>query len=71
MTTERQPVPFQGDLPEAAQSVNTDRKRDGRFAPGNPGKPKGARHRTLLAMEALLDGQGEALTQKAIDKALA
>lgn len=39
---------------------------------GNPaGKPKGARHKVTLAMEALLDGQHEALTQKAIDLALA
>ena len=38
---------------------------------GNPaGKPKGARHRTTLAMEALLEGQAEALTQKAITLAL-
>lgn len=34
------------------------------------GRPKGARHRTTLAIEALLDGQHTALTQKAIDKAL-
>ncbi|MHB2208271.1 DUF5681 domain-containing protein [Methylobacterium sp. CM6257] len=33
---------------------------------GNPaGRPKGARHRTTLAMEALLDGESEALTRKA------
>jgi len=47
----------------------------GRFKPGqsgNPaGKPKGARHKTTLAMQALLDGQAEALTQKAVQLALA
>jgi hypothetical protein len=38
---------------------------------GNPaGRPKGARNRTTLAAEALLDGQAEAITQKAIDLAL-
>ncbi|MDA9477838.1 hypothetical protein XI03_25820 [Bradyrhizobium sp. CCBAU 65884] len=38
---------------------------------GNPsGRPKGARNVTTVAMEALLDGQAEALTQKAIDLAL-
>lgn len=38
---------------------------------GNPkGKPKGARHRTSLAIEALLDGQAQALTQTAINAAL-
>ncbi|MEG8032667.1 hypothetical protein QP179_14220 [Sphingomonas aurantiaca] len=41
------------------------------FQPGNAGKPKGARHRTTLAIEALLEGQHQALTQAAIDKALA
>lgn len=34
------------------------------------GKTKGARHRTTLAVEALLEGQHAALTQKAIAKAL-
>ena len=39
---------------------------------GNPaGKPAGARHRATLAAEALLDGEAEALTRKAIDLALA
>lgn len=40
------------------------------FAPGNPGRPRGARHRVTLAIEALLEGQHEALTQKAVEKAL-
>jgi hypothetical protein len=39
---------------------------------GNPaGKPKGARHCATLAAEALLDGEVEALTRKAIELALA
>ena len=42
-----------------------------RFAPGNPGKPKGARHRATLAVEALLDGEADQLTRKAVEKALA
>jgi hypothetical protein len=50
-------------------------KQDGRFKPGqsgNPaGKPKGARHRATLAVEALLDGEAEALSRKAIEMALA
>jgi hypothetical protein len=38
---------------------------------GHPaGKPKGARHRTTLAADALLDGEAEALTRKAIELAL-
>jgi hypothetical protein len=37
---------------------------------GNPaGKPKGARNKTTLAVEALLDGEAEAITRKAIDLA--
>ncbi len=46
------------------------RNPDGTFAPGNPGKPKGSRHRATQAIEAMLEGQQEALTQAAIDKAL-
>jgi hypothetical protein len=49
-------------------------KRKGQFAPGvsgNPdGKPRGARHRITRAVEALLEGEHEALTRKAIAKAL-
>jgi hypothetical protein len=38
---------------------------------GNPdGRPKGSRNAATLALEALLDGQAQALTQKAIDLAL-
>src|SRR5262247_3879649 len=42
----------------------------GKFRPGNPGRPKGARHKTTLAIEALLGGQAEKLTEKAIQMAL-
>jgi hypothetical protein len=52
-------------------------KRTGRAAPwkpgqsGNPsGRPKGSRNKATLAVEVLLDGQHEALTQAAINKAL-
>lgn len=40
------------------------------FEPGNPGRPKGARHRTTLAIEALLEGEHEKLTRKAVELAL-
>lgn len=43
---------------------------DGRFKPGNPGKPKGARSRVTKEIEEMLGGQHKALTQAAIDKAL-
>jgi hypothetical protein len=40
------------------------------FGQGNAGKPKGARHKTTLAVEALLEGDAERLTRKAVEKAL-
>lgn len=48
----------------------TVRDTGGKFSEGNPGKPKGARHKTTLAVEALLQGEAEALSRKAIDLAL-
>ena len=47
------------------------RNTDGTFGPGNPGKPKGARHRATQAALALLEGEAEALTRKAVESALA
>jgi Family of unknown function (DUF5681) len=54
---------------------NSREKQRGRpFEPGqsgNPnGRPKGARNRVTRAVEALIDGQGEALGAKAVEKAL-
>ena len=38
---------------------------------GNPnGKPAGTRHKTTLAMEALLEGEAETITRKAIELAM-
>lgn len=45
--------------------------KNGKFAAGNPGKPKGARHKATQAALALLDGEAEALTRQAVDMALA
>ena len=55
------------------EPINNGRNTDGTFAEGNQlgGKPKGARHRVTRAVEELLEGQHEALTQKAIELALA
>src|SRR4051794_16136944 len=54
--------------------VNTGRIQGTRFKrgqSGNPaGKPPGARNRTTAAVEALLDGDAEKLTRKAIEMAL-
>lgn len=46
------------------------RNTDGTFAPGNPGKPKGTRHKATVAALALLDGEAEALTRQAVTQAL-
>lgn len=52
----------------------TDRKSgrnaDGTFGQGNPGKPKGTRHKATRAVLALLDGEAEGLTRKAVELAL-
>jgi hypothetical protein len=54
--------------------TETDRKNgrntDGTFGPGNPGKPKGTRHKATRAALVLLEGEGEALTRKAVELAL-
>lgn len=49
----------------------TDRDAAGRFKPGNPGRPKGSRHKTTLAMMALLEGEAEAITKGCIQAAKA
>lgn len=50
--------------------MNNGRNTDGTFGRGNAGRPKGARNRKTIAIETLLEGQAEALTQVAIEKAL-
>lgn len=50
--------------------TNAGRDSQGRFARGNGGKPRGARHRATAAVEALLDGEAQALTRKAVELAL-
>ena len=42
----------------------------GQFSAGNTGRPKGSRNKATIAIESLLQGQAEALTQTAITKAL-
>jgi len=53
---------------------NSRRKQGGQFQPGqsgNPaGKPPGTRHRMTMAMEALLDGEAENITRRAVDLAI-
>ena len=56
------------------ETPNDPRKNAGNtrgkpFERGNPGKPKGARHRVTVAAETLLEGEAEAITRKAIELA--
>ena len=48
----------------------TGRDASGRFTEGNPGRPRGARHKATQAVLALLDGEAEALTRQAVTMAL-
>jgi tellurite resistance protein len=62
--------------PARAAAENTPDQQRGRpFQPGvsgNPnGRPKGARNKTTLAVEALLDGEAEAITRTLLEKAKA
>jgi len=49
---------------------NSGRNSDGTFRHGNPGKPRGARHKATVAALALLDGEADRLTRRAVDLAL-
>ena len=50
--------------------MKNGRNTAGKFTSGNTGRPKGARNKKTLAIESLLKGQAEALTQTAIIKAV-
>lgn len=52
-------------------NLNYRRNTDGTFARGNPGRPKGSRNKAAVAAMNLLDGHAEALSEKAIELALA
>ena len=59
---------------DAIAADNTAREQRGRpfrtGISGNPaGRPPGSRNRATLAAEALFDGEAEALTRKAVEKA--
>ena len=47
------------------------RSADGTFTNDNAGRPKGARNRSTQAVMALLEGEAEALSRKAVKMALA
>jgi hypothetical protein len=58
-------------MPSELIRRKSGRNTDGTFGPGNPGKPRGARHRATQAALSLLEGEAEALTRKAVETALA
>jgi hypothetical protein len=58
-------------MTEETPRNNAQNTRGRPFESGNPGRPKGARNRATLAAEALLDGESEELTRKAIELAKA
>jgi len=49
---------------------NNGRNTDGTFASGNPGRQHGSRHKATRIVLALLDGEAEELTRKAVEMAL-
>ena len=50
--------------------MQNGRNTAGKFSIGNSGRPRGSRNKATLAIESLLEGQAEELTQIAIKKAL-
>src|SRR4029077_13313370 len=64
-----------GEVSSSAPAENTGQQRGRPFEPGqrgNPkGRPKGSRNKVTLAVEALIEGKADALTNKAIEMALA
>lgn len=62
------------DMPEQAATTAQDRgDRDekGRFRPGNPGRPKGARHVALVALDAIGSEAAADVLRKVIEEAKA
>ena len=50
--------------------MKNGRNTAGQFSAGNSGRPKGSRNKATIAIESLLQGQAEALTQTAVTVAL-
>ena len=61
---------LEGSPPERTGEKQGERGRFPKGKSGNPhGRPPGLRNKATLAMEALLDGEAEAITRLAINKA--
>ena len=50
--------------------MKNGRNTAGQFSTGNSGRPRGSRNKATIAIESLLQGQAEELTQIVIKKAL-
>ena len=50
--------------------MKNGRNTAGQFSAGNSGRPRGFRNKATIAIEDLIEGQAEALTQTVIKKAL-
>ena len=50
--------------------MKNGRNTAGQFASGHSGRPRGSRNKATIAIESLLQGQAEALTQTAVTQAL-
>lgn len=55
---------------ESTTDPKKGRNKDGTFAKGTGGRPKGARNKTTIAVSKLLDGEADKLTRKAVELAL-
>ena len=51
-------------------NAKNGRNTAGQFSSGNTGRPKGSRNKATIAIESLMQGQAEVLTQTTVTKAL-
>lgn len=59
-------------MPTAKTTKKQSRQGFRKGKSGNPsGRPQGSRNKATIALEALLEGEGEAITRKAVEKAKA
>jgi thioredoxin-like negative regulator of GroEL len=55
----------------STETTASDRGKDGKFAPGNPGRPKGAKHEALKLLDQIGTDNAEAVMRKVCEKAMA
>jgi hypothetical protein len=68
------PGPDQDEATQRNSNVIAVRHTDpltGRFAKGNPGKPKGARNKATLMAQEMLQSEADGLVQRAVQLAMA